>query len=73
MNQDRFAGICRQFTGTMKERWGNLTNNPLVVAAGTRDQREGRIQERYGVSQENAARQLEDFFARNRNWDLSSH
>jgi uncharacterized protein YjbJ (UPF0337 family) len=72
MNQDRFAGICKQFSGTVKEGWGRLANKPLIVTAGTRDQLAGRIQERYGVSKEAAARQLKDFFNRNRNWDLSN-
>ncbi len=72
MNYDRFAGICLQFTGTAKEGWGELTHNPLVVAAGTRDQLAGKIQERYGVSKEQAARELKDFLTRNRNWDLSN-
>jgi uncharacterized protein YjbJ (UPF0337 family) len=69
MNQDRFAGICKQFSGTVKESWGRLTGNPLLEIAGTRARRDGRIQERYGVSKEQAARQLKDFFASNRNWD----
>jgi uncharacterized protein YjbJ (UPF0337 family) len=72
MNQDRIAGVCKQFSGTMKQGWGKLTDNPLLVTAGTRDQLAGKIQERYGVSKEQAARQLKDFFERNRNWDLSS-
>jgi uncharacterized protein YjbJ (UPF0337 family) len=72
MNQDQFAGIWKQFKGTIKGRWGKLTNNPFVVTAGTRDQRAGKIQEQYGVSKETAARQLKDFFDRNRNWDLSN-
>jgi uncharacterized protein YjbJ (UPF0337 family) len=69
MNQNRFAGICKQFRGKVKGRWGKLTHNPLVSYAGTRDQLAGKIQERYGVSQEQAARQLKDFLYRNRDWD----
>ena len=72
MNQDRFAGSWKQFRGNVKGRWGRLTNSPLVVTAGTRDQLAGRIQERYGVAKEEAARQLKDFFDLNRNWDLAN-
>ncbi len=72
MNQDRIAGIWKQFRGKVKGRWGELTHDPQVVTAGARDQLAGRIQERYGVSKEEAARQLKDFLDRNRNWDLSS-
>jgi uncharacterized protein YjbJ (UPF0337 family) len=72
MNQDRFAGICKQFRGKVEGRWGKLTNNPLVVTAGTRDQLAGGIQERYGVAKEEAARQRKDFIDSNRNWDLAN-
>src|SRR5580704_1717226 len=70
MNQDRLSGFWKQFKGQTKERWGKLINNPLLVIAGARDQFAGRIQKRYGVSKEEAERQLKDFFDRNRNWDL---
>ena len=72
MNQARFAGIWKKFSGKVKGRWGKLTNNPLLVTAGAREQRAGRIHEQYGVSKEEAARQLKDFLDRNRNWDLSN-
>lgn len=57
MNQDRCAGMWKQFTGTLKERWGRLTDNPLVALAGTCDRHAGRIQERYGISKEQSAHQ----------------
>jgi uncharacterized protein YjbJ (UPF0337 family) len=68
MNQDRVIGICKQFGGTVKESWGRLTGNPFLEIAGTRARRDGRMLKRYGASQEAAARQLKEFFARNRNW-----
>lgn len=73
MNHDRIAGICRQFMGSVKVHWGTLTNNPRLIIAGTSDQRAGRIQERYANSQEKAARQLEEFLERNRNWHSLNH
>lgn len=71
MNQDRCAGIWKQIRGRVKGRWGELTNNPFVVMAGTRDQLAGAIQERYGVAKEESTRQLNDFRDRNRNWNPS--
>jgi uncharacterized protein YjbJ (UPF0337 family) len=50
MNQDRFEGNWRQFGGKVKEQWGRLTNDPQRESAGRRDQRAGRIQERYGAA-----------------------
>lgn len=72
MNQDRSAGRWKQFTGGLKEHWGELTNNPLVALAGTRDRLAGRIQESYGASKEESARQLKDFYKRSRHWYLSN-
>jgi uncharacterized protein YjbJ (UPF0337 family) len=71
MNRDRFEGNLKLFGGKVKERWGRLINDPQREFAGRHDQRAGRIQERYGISKEEAARQLKDFLDRNRNWDLS--
>ena len=72
MNQDRFEGNWKQFGGKVKEQWGRRTNDPQRELAGRRDQLAGRIQEGYGISNEEAARQLKDFLDHNRNWwDLS--
>lgn len=73
MNQDRFHGICRQLRGTLKERWGLFTGDPLVVEAGMRDRLSGGVQERRGISKQETDRQLEEFRHRHRHWqDLSS-
>ena len=72
MKQDRVHGLCMQFSGTLKERWGRLAGNSRAVAAGKSDQFAGRILEQRGVSAQEADRQLADFMRRNRNWwDLS--
>jgi uncharacterized protein YjbJ (UPF0337 family) len=69
MNRDRFEGVCKQFTGKVKEEWCRLTGDLPGVVAGKRDQRAGRIQERYGISKETVERQLEEFLIRNRDWN----
>jgi uncharacterized protein YjbJ (UPF0337 family) len=72
MNQERYAGICKQVRGTVRQSWGRLIADQRVEDAGTREQHAGRVQARYGFAQEQAARSLKDFFARNRDWDLSN-
>ena len=72
MNRDRLEGNWKQLSGKVNELWGELTSDTRRKFAGRRDQLAGRIQERYGISKEAAARQLKDFLDRNRNWDLSS-
>ncbi|MGA8004639.1 MAG: hypothetical protein WCA17_00925 [Burkholderiales bacterium] len=74
MNRVRFYGICRQLSGTVTERWGMLTGNPLAVAAGRRDRLTGRIEAQRGALKQQADRQLADFISRNRGWKtLSRH
>ena len=72
MNRDRLEGGWKQFGGTVKEQWGRLTHDPRCELAGRRDQLAGRVQQRYGISKEQSARQLKDFLDQNRNWDLSN-
>lgn len=65
MNKDRVEGNWKQFKGKIKEQWGKLTDDDLDVAAGKREQLSGRIQERHGVSQDEARKQLKDWEHRN--------
>lgn len=61
MNWDQMAGKWKQVKGSAKERWGKLTDDDLTMIEGKRDQLAGRIQERYGITREEAERQLDDF------------
>ena len=69
MNWDRVEGNWVQFKGLVKEQWGKLTDDQLDVIAGKRDQLLGKLQEQYGVTEEEAGRQVEDFETRNKNWN----
>ena len=68
MDRNRLHGICRQFSGAVKQQWGALTDDPLAVDAGTRERLAGRIQEQRAISAQESRRQLEDFLSRNRDW-----
>ena len=56
MNWDQVAGNWKQFKGHVREKWGKLTDDDLDVVAGKRDQLIGKIQERYGITKEEAER-----------------
>ncbi len=45
----------------MKEQWGKLTDDRLDEIAGRRDQLAGEIQKAYGVSGDEAEKQVKDF------------
>lgn len=61
MNWEMIRGDWMQFTGKFKEQWGKLTDDDLKVIEGKRDQLVGKVQERYGISREEAEKQVESF------------
>ncbi len=61
MNWDRVEGQWKQLKGTVKERWGKLTDDDLNVVAGKKDQLVGRIQERYGIARDEAQKQVDEW------------
>ena len=58
MNIDIFKGNWKIFKGKVKEKWGKLTDDDLDVVAGKKDQLVGKIQERYGITRDEAEKQL---------------
>jgi uncharacterized protein YjbJ (UPF0337 family) len=61
MNWDQVEGKWKQYAGSVKEKWGKLTNDDLTVIGGKREQLVGRIQERYGIAKDEAERQVDEF------------
>ncbi|NVO16934.1 MAG: CsbD family protein [Rhodoplanes sp.] len=59
MNWDQIAGNWKQFTGKARQQWGKLTDDDLEVAKGQRDELAGKIQVRYGITKEEANRQID--------------
>jgi uncharacterized protein YjbJ (UPF0337 family) len=59
MNADQLEGKWKQLKGSVKEKWGKLTDDDLDVIAGKRDKLIGRLQERYGITKEEAERQAD--------------
>lgn len=60
---DKIKGNWKQFTGSVQERWGELTENEVQEVRGERKQLVGKIQERYGIAQEEAERQVDEWAA----------
>jgi uncharacterized protein YjbJ (UPF0337 family) len=61
MNWDIVKGNWKQFRGKVKAQWGNLTDDHLDVIAGKRDELVGKIQESYGITKDEAERQIKEF------------
>ena len=61
MNWDTIKGDWKQFSGKVKEQWGNLTDDDLTKINGQREQLEGKLQERYGYAKERAKKEVDDW------------
>jgi uncharacterized protein YjbJ (UPF0337 family) len=61
MNWDQAKGQWTQIKGSVRKKWGKLTDDDLDVIAGERERLVGKIQERYGIAKEEAERQIADF------------
>ena len=66
MNWDQVEGKWKQIKGSAKERWGKLTDDDLDVIAGKQSQLAGKLQERYGITKEQAEREIEEWRAAQR-------
>jgi uncharacterized protein YjbJ (UPF0337 family) len=61
MNWDSVEGNWKQFTGKVREKWGNLTDDDLTKINGKREQLEGKLQERYGYAKDKAQKEVDDW------------
>lgn len=61
MNTDIIKGNWKQLAGRIKQQWGELTDNDLTAAEGSREYLAGKIQERYGIARDAAMDQVRDF------------
>ena len=61
MNWDRIEGNWKQFSGKVRQQWGKLTDDDLDLIDGRREELAGRIQEVYGISKDEAEKQIERF------------
>lgn len=68
MNWQIVEGNWKQFRGTVRARWGKLTDDHLDQIAGQREQLLGKIQEMYGLKRMDANREVEQFEERNKNY-----
>jgi uncharacterized protein YjbJ (UPF0337 family) len=61
MNWERYKANWTQLRGRIRMQWGRLTDDQLEVIEGRRDLLLGKLQETYGVTEEEADRQVRDW------------
>jgi len=54
-------GNWRQLKGKARQQWGKLTDDEFERIAGKRDELVGHVQEAYGISKDEADRQVRDW------------
>ena len=62
MNWDIIEGKWNQVKGSVKEKWGDLTDDELTEVAGKKDKLTGKLQEKYGWTKEEADNEINDYF-----------
>ncbi len=63
INEDIFKGKWSQLKGKLRQQWGKLTDDDIEQVAGKRDELVGILQEKYGHSQAEAEREVNDFLS----------
>ena len=61
MNDDILKGKWAQLKGSVKEQWSKLTEDEIDELDGRKDQLVGKVQERYGIARDQAARDVDNW------------
>ena len=70
INWDIIEGKWNEYKGKAQAQWGKLTDDDLDVIAGKREQMVGKLQERLGIAQDEAEKQVKDWETRESyRWD----
>lgn len=62
MNWDVIQGKWKQVKGSVKEKWGELTDDELDQIDGNKDKLAGKLQEKYGWAKNDAEKEIDDYF-----------
>jgi len=62
MNNDMIEGKWKEIKGTVRAKWGDLTDDEVDQVAGNRERLEGLVQQKYGKTKEQARKEVDAFF-----------
>jgi uncharacterized protein YjbJ (UPF0337 family) len=60
-NWDVIEGNWKQFKGSVRERWGKLTDQEAEEIKGNRQQLAGKLQEKYGWTKDEVNDQIDEW------------
>ena len=58
---NRIQGNWKQLVGSVRQQWGKLTDDDIAQINGEREKLAGKIQARYGVTQQEANQQIDEW------------
>ncbi|MDR3491674.1 MAG: CsbD family protein [Gammaproteobacteria bacterium] len=61
MNEDIFKGKWKELKGSVKEKWGDLTDDDVTKVEGQSEKLVGILQEKYGYSKDKAQEEYNQF------------
>jgi uncharacterized protein YjbJ (UPF0337 family) len=61
MNKETLEGKWEQLKGNIRKQWGKLTDDDLDVIQGNIENLIGKLQERYGMTKEEAKKAVDEF------------
>jgi uncharacterized protein YjbJ (UPF0337 family) len=61
MNAEQIKGQWKQIKGEIRKQWGKLTHDEVERIAGEKDVLVGTLQEKYGITKEEAETQVKKF------------
>ena len=64
MDANILKGKWLQLKGSIREKWGQLTDDDVDVVEGSAERLVGKIQERYGYAKQRAEDEVDAFLAR---------
>ena len=59
MNWDQVEGKWKQLKGSLRQQWGDLTDDDIQSIGGSREKLVGKLQERYGIAKEEAQKRAD--------------
>jgi len=66
MNEDIFKGKWKEIKGSVKAKWGNLTDDDVTEVEGQSEKLVGILQKKYGYSRDKAQKEYNKFMDDNK-------
>ena len=62
MDSNVLESQWHRIKGEIRSKWGKLTDDDLNVIEGSREQLEGKLQQRYGFAKDQIRKDVDDWF-----------